>query len=311
MINKKNVLVTGGQGFLGGVVAKRFKDLGCRVVGIGRGRIISLQLQEWGFDIWHEADISLDSLNSINEKFDIVVHCAGNGSVGYSIANPLEDFQKTVGITADLLEYLRTLNPDAFLIYPSSAAVYGAKEDLPIEESDTLNPISPYGYHKKMVEDLLKSYSENYGLRIAIIRFFSIYGPGLTKQLMWDAKQKISMSSTGVAEFWGTGNETRDWITDQDAAELVVILSKTKNNFKIINGASGIRFTVKETIELLRKELGFTTKITFNNIVREGDPLFYHANIGTSIDLGWRPSISLVDGIKNYVEWLKMENLND
>ena len=301
---QKTVLITGGFGFLGRAVAHKFKQQGYRVVGIGRGRWAPEEASARGFDVWLDAGVSLSSLMTLHEDFELVVHCAGNGSVGYSLTNPLQDFYKSVQGTADLLEFLRLTESPALLVYPSSAGVYGAKDDAPIKESDALNPISPYGYHKKIAEDLLASYSRSYGTRVAIIRFFSIYGPGLTKQLLWDASAKLRASKDGPAIFWGTGEETRDWISSEDAAELVAAVSHSAERFVVLNGAAGQRVTVRQTLTLLKNALGVDAELAFNGAVREGDPRFYHADVSQAAALGWRPSIALADGIRNYVKWL-------
>lgn len=301
---QKTVLITGGFGFLGRAVAHKFKQQGYRVVGIGRGRWAPEEASARGFDVWLDAGVSLSSLMTLHGDFELVVHCAGNGSVGYSLTNPLQDFYKTVQSTADLLEFLRLTESPALLVYPSSAGVYGAKDDTPIKESDALNPISPYGHHKKIAEDLLASYSRSYGTRVAIIRFFSIYGPGLTKQLLWDASAKLRAATNGPAIFWGTGEETRDWISSEDAAELVAAVSHSEERFVVLNGACGQRVTVRQTLTLLKNALGVDTDFAFNGAVREGDPRFYLADVSRAAALGWQPSIPLADGIRNYVKWL-------
>lgn len=303
-MTQKTALITGGFGFLGRAVARKFKQQGWRIVGLGRGRWSPTEALARGFDLWLDAGVTLSSLLTLQDRFDIVVHCAGNGSVGYSLTHPLQDFNNTVQGTADLLEYLRLAGSAAVLVYPSSAGVYGAKADAPIRETDSLNPISPYGYHKKIVEDLLASYSQTYGRRVVIIRFFSIYGPGLTKQLLWDASAKLRAPGDAPAVFWGTGEETRDWIGSDDAAELVAAVSHSAQPFSVLNGASGRRATVRETLELLRDALGSHTRIEFNEIVREGDPRFYHADVSRATALGWAPSTPLADGLRHYARWL-------
>ena len=300
----KSVLVTGGFGFLGRAAAYRFKSQGYRVVGVGNGRWDSSEARLRGFDTWLDAGVSMASLLTLDEKFDVIVHCAGNGSVGYSLTNPLQDFKKTVDGTAELLEYVRLYNPSALVVYPSSAGVYGAKNDYPIKESDPLTPLSPYGYNKKIVEDLCESYSNVYGIRVAIVRFFSIYGAGLTKQLLWDACNKLADSRDEVV-FWGTGEETRDWISIEDAIELILKISACTDRYMVINGASGVRVTVRTVLEMLRYELGKDTNIVFNNTVKPGDPVFFHADITRAVQLGWAPAVSLQEGIKHYVTWFK------
>ena len=299
------MLITGGFGFLGRAIARKFKQLDFRVIGIGRGHWAPEESLNRGFDVWLNAGVTLSSLMTIKEPFDLIVHCAGNGSVGYSMTNPLQDFSKTVQSTADLLEYVRLTRSEALIIYPSSAGVYGAKPDAPIRENDNLNPISPYGVHKRVAEDLLASYSRSYGVKVAVIRFFSIYGPGLTKQLLWDASAKLQSNGDSPAIFWGTGEETRDWIFSEDAAELVVAVSKGVHTFTILNGASGIRTTVRETLRELCSALNCKVEFGFNDIVRAGDPRFYHADVSKSADLGWKPRFSLSDGVGRYVKWLK------
>lgn len=300
----KSVLVTGGFGFLGKAVAKKIKAHGCRVYGIGNGRWDLQDFRSHGFDEWLDATVSMSSLASLNKKFDVIVHCAGNGSVGYSLTNPLQDFKKTVEGTAELLEYVRLNNPLARVVYPSSAGVYGTKPDAPIKETDQLNPISPYGYHKRVAEELCESYSRAYGLNISIIRFFSIYGPGLTKQLLWDASNKLFSAQDDVA-FWGTGEETRDWIYIDDATELIYRAAQFEEPFTVINGASGIRVTVGDTVEMLRNALGSQATIVFNNLVKEGDPRFYHADVSAALESGWLSTVPLVEGIQKYVAWYK------
>lgn len=301
---QKSILITGGYGFLGRAVAKRFKSEGHHIIGLGTGRWDKVEALSFGFDEWLDASVTMASLCSLNKKFDVIAHCAGNGSVGYSISNPHQDFMKTVGSTAEVLEYMRLNNPSALLIYPSSAGVYGAKTDFPIKETDSLSPISPYGHHKKIVEELCESYSAAYGLKVVIIRFFSIYGPGLTKQLLWDASLKIS-SANEEALFWGTGGETRDWLNIEDATALILKAVDCNDVFAIINGAAGIRVTVAETLEMLKEELGVSICIKFNNAVRAGDPRFYNANISRANSLGWAPVVPLRNGIRKYVEWYK------
>lgn len=301
---QKTVLITGGFGFLGRAAALKFKQLGYRVVGIGRGRWDSDGALMHGFDTWLDASVSLSSLMTLHECFDLVIHCAGNGSVGYSLANPLQDFTKTVQGTVELLEFLRVTESKALLVYPSSAGVYGAKEDAPIKETDSLNPISPYGYHKRIAEELLESYSKSYGIQVVVIRFFSIYGPGLTKQLLWDASTKLRAAENSKAVFWGTGEETRDWISSADAVELLVAASRSEAQFLVVNGANGQRVTVRETLVLLKNAMGINSEIAFNGTVRDGDPRFYHADLNRALSLGWKPTTPLHEGIQSYVQWL-------
>lgn len=299
---QKRILVTGGHGFLGSAVARRSKAKGYWVSGLGRGRWSNLESRSCGFDEWIDAGVSLSALVAIEKQFDIIVHCAGGGSVGYSISNPYQDFWNTVESTAEVLEYMRLKNPSALLIYPSSAGVYGAKADSPIREIDRLTPLSPYGYHKKLVEELCESYSRTFGLKVAIVRFFSIYGPNLRKQLLWDASEKLSHADR-EAVFSGSGGETRDWINIEDATELILKVGSSDEQFITLNGACGSRVTIGEVLSILKSHLGVSVRIKFDNEQRRGDPRFYHADITKAKCLGWSPRVGLSDGIRQYVDW--------
>ena len=87
--------------------------------------------------------------------------------------------------------YKRQYSYNTKLIYPSSAAVYGFSNNLPLKEYSDLNPISPYGYHKKIVEELCRMYVEQYAVKVVVLRLFSVYGKELKKQLLWDACKKL------------------------------------------------------------------------------------------------------------------------
>jgi UDP-glucose 4-epimerase len=296
------ILITGGLGFLGLAVARHLKARGAYVVGIGHGRTVTALAQ--GYDRWLQADVSEASLLKLNESFDVVVHCAGRSSVAWSLENPLGDFRASVNSTAELLEYLRCHNSEATLIFPSSAAIYGAAPDRPLLVSDYPNPISPYGFHKQITETLLDNYSKVFGQRCISVRFFSIYGPDLRKQLIWDAAKKLTAGASS-ALFWGTGKETRDWIYIEDAARLICDLIDSPHNLNVLNGASGIRMTIAETLEQLRIALKSRTRIEFNNQVKIGDPCYYHADIADAELIGWRPSVTLEEGLCKYAHWFK------
>ena len=275
-----------------------------RVVGIGHGAWSREEALAHGFDVWRQADVSLSGLQGLDGPFELVVHCAGAGSVARSMSHPLEAFRKTVQGTAELLEHLRVLESDARLVYPSTAAVYGAAADRPLLETDAPNPVSPYGYHARMTEELLAYHSRFFGTHVAVVRFFSIYGPGLAKQLLWDAAAKLR-DSEAVAEFWGTGEETRDWIHVDDAASLMVATSAIQEPYAIVNGASGERVTVADVLGQLREALGVTVAVRFNGVVKPGDPRYYHADVSRARALGWLPSVNLRAGLDNYVDWLR------
>lgn len=289
---------------MGRYTARHFSARGYRVIGIGHGHWGFENPVDYGIDKWIEADIDFAALSDIDDKLDCIIHCAGGSSVGYSCQYPMQDFIRTVCATANVIEYMRLYQHGAKLIYPSSAAVYGKKGDNLIRVNDSLNPISPYGYHKKMVEDLCDSYVKNFNISVAIIRFFSIYGSGLQKQLLWDACKKFSVSE-GLVEFYGSGNETRDWIHVDDAASLIYCLAESDSKYDIVNGGHGKATTIREIIYKLASFFGNDIQVDFNLQSKEGDPKHYWADTLEANSFGWQPIISLDQGLQEYVNWFR------
>ncbi len=303
----KKILITGAKGFLGSNAVEYFKGLGYETYGIGHGRFSVEELNKSGLDHWKESDVSVDSILEFKKTFDVILHCAGGGSVSYSMEYPDEDFRKTVNGTIEVLEFIRLYNSNARLIYPSSPAVQGEHPDLPIKEEYVGKPASPYGYHKKIAEDYCHRYSKEYGLKISIVRLFSLYGNRLKKQLLWDACKKIRNSKNEVI-FWGTGEETRDFIHITDALSLFDVVLNQADNFLLVNGGSGNRYAVRQIIILIRDLINPSLKIKFNNEVKAGDPIYYWADTENLQNYGFSTKKILEQEIKNYISWVNEVN---
>lgn len=304
-----NILITGAYGFLGRNVAQEFKkNADNYVAGIGHGKWDNEEYSKWGLDDWHETTITFEALLNINKKFDIIIHCGGSGSVGFSWENPYEDFQKSVQSTLSILEYIRLQNVGCKFIYPSSPAVQGNLGHVQIKEDMRSVPVSPYGFHKKIAEEICLSYYNNFKIDIGIIRYFSIYGRGLQKQLLWDACKKIHKSTEVV--FFGTGRETRDWIHVSDAASLLYHFSQNFSGYEVINGGSGIETPNADILKILAKNMKKSVEIDFNGVVKEGDPVHFWADLTKSAGFNWKPKVNLEEGVRDYVQFFK-SNHND
>jgi len=299
----KTVCITGAYGFIGRNTAKYYAEQGWHVIGIGHGTWGRTEWKTWGLADWHATDITLDSLITYAGKPDVIIHCAGSGSVTFSMDHPFQDFQRTVDTTAAVLEFARIYNPESRIIFLSSAGVYGSTDKLPIKESTELKPISPYGLHKKMAEDLCLSYTKHLGLHIDVIRFFSIYGNSLRKQLLWDACLKLQNKET---TFFGSGREIRDWLHIEDAVSLIYKTAQSATEpGLIINGGTGVGISVQEILGELFRCFDSTDVPQFSGKVRSGDPVHYVADISRSREIGWSPVISWKEGICSYVKWFK------
>src|SRR4051812_42692021 len=168
--------VTGANGFIGRHLVRELASAGHAVHGVGHGALDQAQAQALGLQSWINGEVDAANLNALAALHGLpsqVFHLAGGSSVGLSIARPFEDFSRTVTSTARLLEWLRGFAPESQMVVASSAAVYGADHTGPIAESAALAPMSPYGHHKLMMEQLCRSYVQSFGLRCAVVRLFS------------------------------------------------------------------------------------------------------------------------------------------
>lgn len=297
----KRVLVTGACGFIGRYTARRFHEAGYYVIGVGHGNCTQDDMLRWSIDEWYASDVTMDALKTYAGECEAIIHCAGSGSVGFSLQEPMKDFERTVWTTHYVLEYIRLYSPQTKLIYPSSAAVYGNQSVLPLREDMVPNPISPYGVHKKIVEELCQMYAHQYHVKVAILRLFSVYGEGLRKQLLWDACQKLS---EGKNVFWGTGEETRDWVHAEDVAQMMLLsVLHASEDCTIVNVAGGKAVRIADVLRCLFEAYGKKEIPFFGGQVNVGNPNHYVADVGQALKWGWKPKVDMEDGIQRYVRW--------
>ena len=239
-----------------------------------------------------------------------VLHLAGGASVPASTKDPYGDFSSLVPGTARLALYLAQVQPQARLFMFSSAAVYGNALILPISETTPILPISPYGVHKATAETLLSHYARIYGLNVTIFRLFSVYGPGLRKQLIWDVCQRAITAHGNKQKsitLFGTGLESRDFIYVKDIckAVLTVISNSADEQIETYNLASGNESTVKEITQCLIRHLQMDVQIMFNGVVPKGDPVNWRADTNRLKKLNFICDYNLNDGLGHVVKWIK------
>ena len=138
----KKILITGAKGFLGSNLSNHFNNLGYETFGVGHRSPSSKKEKELSMKYWIDGDITKKSILELDNKYDVIIHCGGSGSVGYSMNHVKDDFKKTVDSTKEVLEFMREYNPSAHLIYPSSPAVQGEHPDQPIKEEYVGEPTS-------------------------------------------------------------------------------------------------------------------------------------------------------------------------
>ena len=137
------------------------------------------------------------------------------------------------------------------------------------------------------------------------MRLFSVYGPGLRKQLLWDVAQRLRAQPARL-EVGGTGEEMRDWLYIDDAVELLLKASTwAGKTVQTVNGGTGTGTTVRDTVDVLVGALGCETTQVFTGKVRAGDPHILIADTAHSNALGFQPRINLATGMQRTADWLK------
>lgn len=296
--------ITGAAGFIGRHAARAMAERGARVGGVGIGPW-EVPYGHWGISDWVEGAIQGAALERLAERTgspSVVLHLAGGSAVGPSFTAPLADFERSVDSTACLLEWVRMNAPRASVVCASSAAVYGVAHANPIPATGHVAPTSPYGFHKRMVELLCESYANTFGVRTSVVRLFSVYGPELRKQLLWDLCRKLASSPDRVA-LGGTGAEVRDWVHVTAAVEYLIEAVDAPSTFTVRNGGTGRGTTVSAIAGHVKAAWRSGAEIVFTGERRPGDPDYLVAE--ASGRLGRTAAPEIADGIREYVEWFR------
>jgi UDP-glucose 4-epimerase len=288
------VLVTGAAGFIGGCLATHFQGAGARVF-VDVAREDSGATKRW--------PLTVSGLFQATggEQPDAILHAAGSGTVAKVAAQPALELPANLGALLAVLQYMQSHAPNARLVLLSSAALYGNAPPAPQAESDARPPLSLYGVAKAQAEQLAAYFADHQGLQATAVRLFSVYGPGLRKQLLWDAMTKFR---AGTATFFGTGQERRDWVHIDDVSRFMECLLQRRalRNFDVYNCA-GSAATTAEVLSTLATASGAPPPV-FSGQSRPGDPMSLVADCGKAkCELDWQPTVPWAEGIAQYAHW--------
>ncbi len=306
-MTRRTVLVTGATGFIGShVLCRLAADHDVTGVAPGPGTIGKPDIRIHQMSLPHpDMDTLLGAI-----KPDEIIHCAGNASVGYSMAHPDADFLSGPPVVFQIFNAVRMHGLKSRVTLMSSAAVYGNPACMPVAETTPTQPISPYGWHKLMSEHIAQEHADIFGIPSYSLRIFSCYGPGLQKQLLWDVAQKIHRNALALS---GTGNETRDFIHVTDLTRLIALLidRPALETHTILNVAAGRQTSVGQVADLLREHMGYAPHAHFDGVVRAGDPAHWRADVSRLADIGFTPAISIQKGVADYAQWFQAHAMGE
>jgi UDP-glucose 4-epimerase len=304
-------IVTGANGAIGQTVVGELTRANWRVAGVGHGPVQWIAPQ--GIDYWIAGDVNGENLNVLADRVgepDLIINLAGGSAVGPSLVTPLSDFDRTVNTTAKLLNWMWTHTPKAKLVYISSAAVYGGGHVAPIPEDTPATPLSPYGHHKYLAEELVRYWARQFDIASAIIRPFSVYGPGLRKQLIFELCRKLNQSDAPLI-LSGTGQEERDWVEISDVARMIVgAAAHASTATPTFNASSGVGTTIKDTVAALIATWGDGRPFSFDGCVRASDPAYLVGSAQRLEPLGLSATIPLAEGLTKTVRAFRAKEQN-
>ena len=311
------VVVTGAAGYIGGETLLKLIDAGHDVLAIDRvmppGHLIPVPCQ------WHTGDFAAELGLDTIKRFcpDAIIHCAGTSLVGPSMSNPQEYYDNNFIKTKILLDYLiKNHDKQVRVIFSSSAATYGNPIMTPVQEVDPTEPISPYGESKLMVDWMLKSYQQAYGLDFVSFRYFNACGadsqarhgqaPGATHiiaRVLESVRDGQNFTLYGIDYPTDDGTCIRDYIHVEDLAEAHIAAIDKNIPSDIYNLGTSAGHSNLEVIQMAAD----VTKIAVTHVngpKREGDPAVLTADAGKFIKTsGWQPKFDLKDMIRHAWAW--------
>jgi len=301
-VEGKKVLVTGGAGFIGYHLCSKLSTLTDYVTiydNLSSGTMQNVK------DVpkarFVKGDI-LDLKTLLEQpKQDLIYHLAAQVVVGYSMENPLADFETNAKGTLYVLEKAR--KDDAKVVFASSAAVYGNPTVFPTPESYGFHPFSCYGLSKVVGEQYCQMYKEQYGLDIVITRFANVYGLRC-HGVIHDFLDKLAKNPDKL-EMLGTGQNCRDFVHVSDVVAALIQLGEREDvNGEVYNLGLGKTTSVLELADLILQILNLKsrTKVTTTGVSWQGDVTKIWFDITKAQkELGWTPKVTLEESIKEVI----------
>lgn len=257
-MKNKNILITGGLGFIGShIVDELMKDNNIVIIdNLSTGNIKNLKQPDHdNLEIITE-DICNTNFDDLTSGKDYIFHLAAMASVPLSVDLPLECNDTNVNATVKLLKSAAD-NDVKKIIFSSSSAVYGPNKNMPLNESEAPMPTSPYAASKASCELYLKSFYDSYGLNYTALRYFNVFGPKQDKNSQYAAviPNFISALLEGKQPvIYGDGEQTRDFVFVKDIVKANICACKSDYN-GIVNIASGVKLSINDLYEIVKKTL--------------------------------------------------------
>jgi UDP-glucose 4-epimerase len=306
----KKILVTGCAGFIGSNLVDRLLGMDLSVRGVDNlstGNLIFLEsaFKNEKFEFF-ESDLFTDTDNSMFENVDFVFHFSANADVRYGAENTRRDIEQNIIVTHNVLENMR-LHGVSQIVFSSTGSVYGESLVIPTTE-DAPFPIqtSLYGSSKVACEGLISSYCEAFEFQAWIFRFVSILGERYTHGHVFDFCKSLS-SDPASLRVLGNGKQRKSYLYIQDCIDAILVgVTKSKSSYNVFNLGTDEFCEVNESVKLICNELNLSPTILHSGGDRGwvGDNPFIYLDTQKIRLLGWKPKLTIQEGILKTVKWL-------
>ena len=305
-------LVTGGGGFIGSNLVDRLLRNGDAVAAFdnfstGQRQFLASAETFPNFTL-HAGDLlDFEAICQAMRGVDVVFHLAANADVRSGFEHPKKDLEQNTVATSNVLEAMRS-NGVYRIAFSSTGSVYGEPDTFPTPENAAF-PIqtSPYGASKLAGEGLIQAYCEGYGLQGYIFRFVSILGERYSHGHVFDFYKSLRIKPAELTVL-GDGRQRKSYLYIQDCIDAILLaVERAKNKVNIFNLGADEYCEVNQSIEWITAHLRLNPKLTYTGGERGwiGDSPFIFLDCSKIRALGWRPKLSIHDGIIATLQYLQ------
>jgi len=305
-LSVKNILVTGGKGFLGSFMVSKLKEKGCKNIFVPLSK-----------------DYNLVDMNAVKRLYqdakpEVVIHLAAIvGGIGANKENPGKFFYDNLMMGIQMMEEGRLRGVEKFVAlgticcYPKFTKVPFREEDLWNGYPEETN--APYGLAKKMLLVQSQAYRKQYGFNSIFLMPVNLYGPkdsfdpksshvipALIKKCMDAIKNKDNEIIV-----WGTGRATREFLYVEDAGEGILFAAERYDKSEPVNIGSGFEISIKDLVNLIAKLTGFKGKIVFDPSKPDGQPRRALEVSKAFNEFGFKAKTNFEEGLEKTIDWYK------
>jgi UDP-glucose 4-epimerase len=304
-------LVTGAAGFIGAAIAKKLLSNGNRVVTIDNlSTGNKLAIPEGCEFIYGDCQDPSVYEKISQERYDAVLHIAGQSSGEISFDDPSYDLQTNAEATLHILKFCLR-NGCSRVVYASTVSVYGIKPDKAVNELESLKPESFYGVGKLASEHYLRIY-QNYNVNSTCMRLFNVYGPGQNLKNLRQGMVSIYLSqmlSNNHIHVKGSSERYRDLVYIDDVVDIFIeAIGAVSSYNEIINVGTGVKTTVGDLVNKLVDSYGKNTTVEYSGATA-GDVHGIYSDNTKLLKIFNRNSMTPLEiGLKNMLDWAKEVN---